>query len=378
VKLVNSAAKICFVLGTRPEAIKLAPVILAARNRGLDCEVCATGQHREMLDQALSCFSLTPDSNLEVMEHNQTLSSLTARALSTLEAFFVAKRFSMVLVQGDTTTTFCAALAAFYSGTPVGHVEAGLRTGNKFSPYPEEINRLLTTRLTDMHFAPTDWARDNLLREAVSADRVYVTGNTVIDALQMAMERVRSAQPYIPELDTVELDGRRVVLVTSHRREAFGQGIASICGAIVQLASIFPDVLFVYTVHLNPNVSRPVYRRLGGLANVRLVPPLEYLQFVWLLDRCTLVLTDSGGVQEEAPSLGKPVLVMRNTTERPEGIQAGVARLVGTNQDEIASEATKLLTDSNEYELMAQATNPYGDGCAAQRIVAVCERVLGE
>jgi len=329
-----------------------------------------------MLDLAMSCFGVTPDSNLEVMEHNQTLSSLTARAVSMLGAYFVGKCFSMVLVQGDTTTTFCAALAAFYSGIPVGHVEAGLRTGEKLSPYPEEINRLLTTRLADVHFAPTDWARDNLLREAVSADRIFVTGNTVIDALQMAVKRVRSLEPHIADLDPAELGSRRVVLITSHRREAFGQGIASICGAVAQLANIFRDVLFVYTVHLNPNVSGPVHQRLGGLANVRLLPPLEYLQFVRLLDRCALVLTDSGGVQEEAPSLGKPVLVMRNTTERPEGIKAGVARLVGTNQEAIASEATKLLTDSNEYEVMAQATNPYGDGCAAQRIVAVCERVL--
>jgi UDP-N-acetylglucosamine 2-epimerase (non-hydrolysing) len=356
----------------------MAPVILAARYRGLDSEVCVTGQHREMLYQALSCFDVIPDTDLEIMQRDQTLGSLTARALSALGAFFAAKRFSLVLVQGDTTTTFCAALAAFYSAIPVGHIEAGLRTGNKFSPYPEEINRVLTTRLTDVHFAPTDWARDNLLREDVPADRVFVTGNTVVDALQMAAERVRCSQPHIPELNPVQLDGRRVVLVTSHRREAFGEGIASICGAVGRLAAIFPDVVFVYTVHLNPNVSGPVYKRLQGLPNVHLLPPLEYLQFVWLLERCTLVLTDSGGVQEEAPSLGKPVLVMRNTTERPEGVKAGVARLVGTNQDEIASQAIKLLTDSKEYELMARATNPYGDGHASQRIVAVCERVLGD
>jgi UDP-N-acetylglucosamine 2-epimerase (non-hydrolysing) len=356
----------------------MAPVILAALGRQLEIEVCVTGQHREMLYQALSFFGIVPDTDLEIMQHDQTLASLTARALSMLGDFFAAKRFSLVLVQGDTTTTFCAALAAFYSGIPVGHIEAGLRTGNKLSPYPEEINRVLTTRLTDMHFAPTEWARDNLLREAVPPDCVYVTGNPVIDALQMAAEHVCRSKPHIPGLDSVDLSRRKVVLVTSHRREAFGEGIASICGAVGRLATAFSDVVFVYTVHLNPNVSGPVYNRLQGLPNVCLLPPLEYLQFVWLLQRCTLVLTDSGGVQEEAPSLGKPVLVMRDTTERPEGVKAGVARLVGTNQDNIVKEGIKLLTNPKEYQLMARTTNPYGDGRASQRIVAVCESALGE
>jgi UDP-N-acetylglucosamine 2-epimerase (non-hydrolysing) len=375
---VRNGRKICFVLGTRPEAIKLAPVVLAARASGLDCEVCVTGQHREMLDQALACFDIIPDTNLGIMQHDQTLVGLTVRVLSMLEEFFRTHRFGMVLVQGDTTTTFCAALAAFYAGIPVGHVEAGLRTGNKFSPYPEEVNRLLTTRVTDLHFAPTEGARENLLREAVPGDRIFVTGNTVIDALELTVKRVRGSQPSISGMDSMQLDGRRLVLVTSHRREAFGDGIAAICGAVAQLASDFPDVCFAYTVHLNPNVFGPVHRRLRGLQNVLLLPPVEYLQFVWLLDRCTLVLTDSGGVQEEAPSLGKPVLVMRETTERPEGIKAGVARLVGTNQDRIASEAARLLDDPSEYERMAQPTNPYGDGCASQRIIDVCQRALTE
>ena len=375
---MRDASKICFVLGTRPEAIKLAPVILAARNRGLDCEVCVTGQHREMLDQALACFDIIPDTNLNIMQHDQTLSGLTVRALSVLEEFFRKKSFGLVLVQGDTTTTLCAAMAAFYSDTPVGHIEAGLRTGNKFSPYPEEMNRLLTTRLADMHFAPTEWARDNLLHEAVPADRIFVTGNTVIDALNFAVKRLSRAQPLMPMLESAELDRRKLVLVTSHRREAFGEGIASICDAVARLATDFPDVCFAYTVHLNPNVFGPVHQRLRGFRNIVLLPPLEYLQFVWLLNRCTLVLTDSGGVQEEAPSLGKPVLVMRETTERPEGIQAGVAKLVGTKRDSIAKEAAKLLQDAGEYDAMARARNPYGDGHASHRIIDACHNMLRE
>jgi UDP-N-acetylglucosamine 2-epimerase (non-hydrolysing) len=373
---VSNVGKICFVLGTRPEAIKLAPVVLVARNRGLDCEVCVTGQHREMLNQALGCFDIVPDANLGIMQPDQSLSDLTVRALSALTEFFRARSFNLVLVQGDTTTTFCAALASFYAGIPVGHIEAGLRTGNKHSPYPEEVNRLLTTRLTDMHFAPTEWARDNLLREGVPGDRVFVTGNTVIDALQLAVKRARSLQPAISGLNSAALDGQRLVLITSHRREAFGDGIAAICGAVAQLARNFPDVSFAYTVHMNPNVFGPVHRQLRGLQNVLLLPPVEYLQFVWLLDRCTLVLTDSGGIQEEAPSLGKPVLVMRETTERPEGLRAGVAKLVGTNQDRITSEAAKLLDDAIAYKAMAQSTNPYGDGRASHRIIDACQRAL--
>jgi UDP-N-acetylglucosamine 2-epimerase (non-hydrolysing) len=331
-----------------------------------------------MLDQALACFDIVPDTDLAVMQHDQTLSGLTVRALSLLEKFLAANRFALLLVQGDTTTTFCAALAAFYCGIRVAHVEAGLRTGNKLAPYPEELNRLLTTRLADVHFAPTGWARDNLMKEGIPKDHVFVTGNTVIDALFCALRRVRSNPPPIPGLASAGLEHRKIVLVTSHRREAFGKGIASICGAVAQLASDFPDVIFVYMVHLNPNVSVPVHQRLSGFSNVRLLPPLEYLQFVWLLDRCTLVLTDSGGVQEEAPSLGKPVLVMRETTERPEGIEAGVAKLVGTSQSRIACEAARLLSDASEYAAMARSTNPYGDGRASERIIDVCEKALRE
>jgi UDP-N-acetylglucosamine 2-epimerase (non-hydrolysing) len=369
--------KICFILGTRPEAIKLAPVIWASRRRGIGCEICATGQHREMLYQALSFFNLVPDTDLSIMHKDQALPSLTARAISKLGSYLAGKRFSLVVVQGDTTTTFCAALAAFYSGISVGHVEAGLRTGNKLAPYPEEVNRLLTTRLTDLHFAPTEQARENLLCEGISPRDIFLTGNTVVDALQIAAERVATA-PEIPGLESQELQGRRLVLVTSHRREAFGDGIAAICDSVAELALRFPELVFVYVVHLNPNVSVPVKQRLEGIHNVLLLSPLEYLPFVWLLKRCTLVLTDSGGIQEEAPTFGKPVLVMREMTERPEGIRAGVARLVGTSKHTIVAEAIKLLTDDNEYEAMSHSSNPYGDGQASERIIDLCERVLTE
>jgi UDP-N-acetylglucosamine 2-epimerase (non-hydrolysing) len=331
-----------------------------------------------MLRQALSSFDLVPNRDLEIMQYGQTLPSLTARAASTLGAYLEEQSFSLVLVQGDTTSTFCAALAAFYSRISVGHVEAGLRTGDKLAPYPEEINRQLTTRLTDLHFAPTEQARNNLLREGIPADHVFVTGNTVVDALEMAAKRVRSSPPKIPGLEVDKLPERRLVLVTSHRREAFGEGIASICDAVAQLANDFPEAVFVYMVHLNPNVSGPISKRLQGIRNVLLLPPLEYLPFVWLLDRCTLVLTDSGGIQEEAPTLGKPVLVMRDTTERPEGIRAGVARLVGTDKNRIVVEASKLLKHGEEYESMARGANPYGDGQAAERIINVCEKALAE
>ena len=369
--------KICFILGTRPEAIKLAPVIWASRRRGLDCEICVTGQHREMLHQALSCFDLVPDTDLAIMEKDQTLPSLTARAMWTLGTYLTGKRFSMVMVQGDTTTTFCAALAAFYSGISVGHVEAGLRTGNKLAPYPEEVNRLLTTRLANLHFAPTEQARENLLCEGISPDDIFLTGNTVVDALQMVAERVTSP-PEIPGVNSKQLEGRRLVMVTSHRREAFGEGIAAICDAVAELAHSFPELVFIYMVHLNPNVSVPVRQRLQGIHNVLLVSPLEYLPFVWLLKRCTLVLTDSGGIQEEAPTFAKPVLVMRQTTERPEGIRAGVAKLVGTSTNSIVAEANKILTDDDEYEAMSRGGNPYGDGHASERIIDVCERLLAK
>jgi UDP-N-acetylglucosamine 2-epimerase (non-hydrolysing) len=375
--------KIVLVLGTRPEAIKLAPVILALRREaGIDCRVCVSGQHREMLDQVLPVFGIKPDVNLELMEPNQTLGRFTSRAVDTIDRYLAAEQPDLVLVQGDTTTVFCAALAAFYHRIPVGHVEAGLRTGNLQAPWPEEANRLLTTRLTTLHFAPTTTAAQNLLREGVPARDIHVTGNTVIDALFLAQERVRSAPPVIADLPdvlqpaTASKSGPAMVLITGHRRENFGDGFDSICRGIATLATKFPEVHFVYPVHLNPNVREPVERILGPARvanrNLHLIAPQAYLPFVGLMARSSLILTDSGGVQEEAPSLGKPVLVMRETTERPEAVEAGTVRLVGTDTALIVSEVSKLLSDPDAYHAMSRAHNPYGDGKAAGRIAKAC------
>ncbi len=367
--------KVAVIFGTRPEAIKLAPVVLALKaHPAFDCRVCVTGQHREMLDQVLDVFGLVPDTDLALMEPNQTLGRLTARAVESLDQYLGREKPQLVLVQGDTTTVFCAALAAFYHHIPIGHVEAGLRTGDLQSPWPEEANRVLTSRLTTLHFAPTAASCRNLLAEGVPAGSVVVTGNTVIDALFLALERARAALPTIPGLPAEVLaagEGRPLVLITGHRRESHGAGFESICRAVAELARRFPAARFVYPVHLNPKVREPVQRLLGGgLPNVHLIEPLAYLPFVALMDRATLLLTDSGGIQEEAPSLGKPVLVMRDTTERPEAIEAGTVQLVGTSFDRIVGEVTRLLTDRAAYEAMARAHNPYGDGHAAGRIVA--------
>jgi len=330
-----------------------------------------------MLDQVLRTFDVTPDSDLDLMSPNQTLAALTSRIVSAMDEYLAHEAPDLVVVQGDTTTTFCAALAAFYRRVPVAHVEAGLRTGDISSPFPEEMNRILTTRLSAHHFAPTDCSRQNLLAEGVDAQRITVSGNTVIDALAIAVKRARESAPPVPGLPANVLrDGRALVLITGHRRENFGTGFESICTAVRDLATRFPGVSFVYPVHLNPNVREPVFRILGAVENVHLLEPLEYLPFVRLMDSATLVLTDSGGVQEEAPSLRKPVLVMRDTTERPEVIDAGVARLVGTASDRIVKEVSLLLTDSSAYQRMALGANPYGDGTAAVRIAEVCERLL--
>ena len=367
--------RISVIFGTRPEAIKLAPVILALRkDPRFECHVCVTAQHRELLDQVLEVFEIAPDVDLALMRPDQTLAGLTSRAIAAVDSYLDAHKPDLVLVQGDTTTVFCAALAAFYRRIPVGHVEAGLRTWDKFSPYPEEINRTLTTRLTDLHFAPTEWAKENLLREGIAPERVFVTGNTVIDALFLAIHKVRQNPPTVPGVPRELMNGqsqRPLVLVTGHRRENFGRGFESICRAIDTLARRFRDVAFVYPVHLNPNVREPVFRLLGGLANVHLIEPLGYLPFVALMNRSTLILTDSGGVQEEAPSLGKPVLVMRDTTERPEAVKAGTVRLVGTDYDKITNQVALLLSGSAEYQAMARAHNPYGDGKACSRIIKV-------
>ena len=366
--------KISFIFGTRPEAIKLGPLILAVKKHPLlDAHVCVTGQHREMLEQVLEVFGVRPDVDLGLMKHNQTLGGLTARAIAAIDGYLREEKPDMVLIQGDTTTVFCAALCAFYARIPIGHVEAGLRTWNKYSPFPEEVNRVLSTRLTDFHFAPTASARDNLIQEGVASHRVYVTGNTVIDALYLAMETVRHDPNMIFDaIPGLPPHGQELVLVTGHRRENFGEGFRNICRAIAFLAQRFPSVAFIYPVHLNPNVQDPVFSRLGDIRNVHLVKPLGYLPFIALMDRATIILTDSGGVQEEAPSLGKPVLVMRDTTERPEAVHSGAVRLVGTDTGSIIENVARLLTDRDAYNAMAHVVNPYGDGRAAERIVDIC------
>jgi UDP-N-acetylglucosamine 2-epimerase (non-hydrolysing) len=369
--------KILTIVGTRPEAIKLAPVILELQRRSGDfCSlVCATGQHRQMLDQVFSVFDIRPDYDLDLMAPQQTLAQITARAVDGLNGMIERQDPDLVLVQGDTTTAFCGALAAYYHKKKVGHVEAGLRTSNKFAPFPEEINRRLISSLTDYHFAPTYGARSALAAEGFSGSNVFVTGNTVIDSLLWVRERMRNQQPDIPPDLVHETEGRTVVLITGHRRESFGKGFENICGAIREVADAFSKVLFIYAVHLNPSVREPVNRILGGHKRIRLIEPQPYLSFVWLMDRASIVLTDSGGVQEEAPSLGKPVLVMRETTERPEGIAAGNARLVGVRKDGIVDALIQLIEDPQQRAAMGAISNPYGDGHAAKRIVDVLERV---
>ncbi len=375
--------KISFIFGTRPEAIKLAPVILELKKRPeFECHVCITAQHRTMLDQVLAVFGVVPDIDLNLMQPDQTLAALTASAVTSLTAYLKDYKPDLVLVQGDTTTVFCAALAAFYNKVPVGHVEAGLRTGNRYSPFPEEINRVLTTHLADYHFAPTESSRRNLEREGVQAERIQVTGNTVIDALLIAMKEIAVHPPPIRLLPDflqpgTENSDPRMILITGHRRENFGAGFKGICNGILDLAKEFPGVHFVYPVHLNPNVQKTVHRLIGGaeLKNIHLIEPLPYLHLVGLMSRAYLIMTDSGGIQEEAPTLGKPVLVLRNTTERPEGIDLGLAKLVGTNRVRIFNEAARLLNDRQAYDEMAHQQNPYGDGHASARIadyLAVC------
>jgi UDP-N-acetylglucosamine 2-epimerase (non-hydrolysing) len=372
--------KITVIFGTRPEAIKLAPVVLALKaDPRFECDVCVTAQHRQMLDQVLVAFGISPDTDLDLMVPDQTLAGLTARAVEAVDRHLAKAKPGLVLVQGDTTTTFCSALAAFYHHIPVGHVEAGLRTGNLESPWPEEANRILTTRITRLHFAPTESNRANLLREGVPDDRIVVTGNTVIDALFLALDIVRRNPPEVPGLPkALVLGSSPLVLITGHRRENFGAGFDSICKAIAELAARFPDTAFVYPVHLNPNVRRPVDEilRSAGTDNVYLIEPLPYLPFVAMMNRSTVILSDSGGVQEEAPSLGKPVLVMRDTTERPEAVTAGTVKLIGTDQRAIVEETSTLLTDKAAYDAMARAMNPYGDGKATGRILAACAEFL--
>ena len=372
--------KISVIFGTRPEAIKLCPVVLALkRESAFDCKVCVTGQHREMLQQVLDVFGVMPDVDLSLMRPNQTLAKLTSRAIAAIDEYLTVEKPDVVMVQGDTTTVLAGALAAFYHHIPIAHIEAGLRTWNLESPWPEEANRVLTTRLARWHFCPTENNKANLLSEGVPEQNVYVTGNTVIDALMMACEKVRVNPPEIDGLPSNFLShGDKMVLITGHRRENFGEGFQHICMAIANLAARFPDVQFVYPVHLNPNVREPVGRILGAYCgrNVHLISPQGYLPFVSLMDRSYLVLTDSGGVQEEAPSLGKPVLVMRDTTERPEAVMAGTVKIVGTTRESIECETATLLTNETEYRKMSKSVNPYGDGSAVRNILSILKMTI--
>lgn len=366
--------KVLSIFGTRPEAIKMAPVVRALQQYPdeFSSVVCVTAQHRQMLDQVLKLFALQPDYDLDLMQTEQTLAQLTANVLTQLDAVLIKEQPDWVIVQGDTTTAMAAALAAFYRRIKVAHVEAGLRTGDKSQPFPEEINRVFADALADLHFAPTEFSQAHLLREGIPATNVIVTGNTVIDALLDV-----AARPYdwhTGELAQVPLD-KRLILVTAHRRENFGPPLDDICTALLEIAARFPDVQLVYPVHLNPNVQRAVNTHLRGVPNITLLPPLEYLPLVQLLKQSHLVLTDSGGLQEEAPGLGKPVLVLRDVTERPEGVTAGTVKLVGTNRERIVRETVRLLTEPAEYERMAQAVNPYGDGQASARIVESLRKV---
>ena len=378
--------KIMLVFGTRPEAIKMAPLVKAFQSypQDFDTIVCVTGQHREMLDQVLSIFDIRPDYDLNIMKQGQDLYDVTSKVLLGMRDVLKEVQPHVVLVHGDTTTSTAAALAAFYQQIPVGHVEAGLRTHNIYSPWPEEMNRQITSRIASYNFSPTTLSRQNLLDEGVVADRIFVTGNTVIDALHMVVNKIKcdnglsqilEKQIFAHGYDMGRISqDRRMVLITGHRRENFGEGFIHICKAIQTLSQRFPNVDFVYPMHLNPNVRKPIHEvfgeQLDGLGNMFFIEPLEYVEFVYLMEKSSIVLTDSGGIQEEAPGLGKPVLVMRDTTERPEALEAGTVKLVSTDFNKIVTEVSMLLEDDNAYEKMSKAVNPYGDGMACGRIVA--------
>ena len=373
------------VFGTRPEAIKMAPLVKEFQKDSIAFQtiVCVTGQHREMLDQVLHLFDITPDYNLNIMRSGQDLYDVTSRVLIGMRKVLKETLPDIVLVHGDTTTSTAAALAAFYQQIPVGHVEAGLRTFNIYSPWPEEMNRQITGRIATFHFSPTQLSRKNLLREGIADEKIIVTGNTVIDTLHVVVDRIKKDKLLNEELSEVLLlagydvnrlhKGKRLVLITGHRRENFGNGFVSICKAIKTLTEKYPDVDFIYPMHLNPNVRKPIYEVFGEnqLPNIFFIEPLEYLSFVYLMEKSTIVLTDSGGIQEEAPGLGKPVLVMRDTTERPEALEAGTVKLVGKDYNKIVSEVSVLLDNQTYYDKMSKAVNPYGDGQASGRIVDV-------
>lgn len=376
--------KVMLVFGTRPEAIKIAPLVKEFQKHPdkFQTIVCVTGQHRQMLDQVLEIFEIKPDYDLNIMKQGQDLYDVTARVLTGMRDVLKETQPDVVLVHGDTTTSTAAALAAFYQHITVGHVEAGLRTHNIYSPWPEEMNRQITGRIAEYDFAPTPLSRENLLGEGVNEDKITVTGNTVIDALYMVVDKIKNNKELDKELEAVLkdtgydvnrlADGKKLVLITGHRRENFGDGFISMCKAIKKLTEKYPDVDFVYPMHLNPNVRKPIHEVFGenleGLGNMFFIEPLEYLSFVYLMEKSNIVLTDSGGIQEEAPGLGKPVLVMRDTTERPEALEAGTVKLVGTDYDKIVNEVSALLDNPSHYEEMSKAVNPYGDGKACERI----------
>lgn len=372
--------KVLSVFGTRPEAIKMAPLVNQLKqDPAFDSRVCVTGQHREMLDQVLKLFEITPEYDLAIMKPGQDLYDVTTSILLNIKPVLRDFQPDVVLVHGDTSTTFAAALACYYEKVAVGHVEAGLRTGNIYSPWPEEANRKLTGALTRFHFAPTETSAANLRAENVNPAHISVTGNTVIDALLQVVEKVQQdtalSQQFAQQFPFVQAD-RKMVLVTGHRRESFGGGFEQICAALADIAKAYPDCDIVYPVHLNPNVKEPVYRLLSDVSNVHLIAPQDYLPFVYLMSKSYLVLTDSGGIQEEAPSLGKPVLVMRDTTERPEAVSAGTVKLVGTDRQKIVSEVSRLFDDKAYYDSMSFAHNPYGDGKACSRIIAALKQAL--
>ena len=360
--------KILFIFGTRPEAIKMAPVIKSFQKEScFETRICITAQHREMLDQVLHFFELQPDYDLDLMQKNQDLTTLTSRALVALKVPFEDFKPDLVLVHGDTTTTMTASLAAFYAGIKVGHVEAGLRTFNLQSPFPEELNRQFTSKIADFHFAPTQQAQANLVAENILEEKIVITGNTVIDALQETVVKIKNLKPSFAA--GIPFESKKIILVTGHRRENFGDGMQRVCNVLKEIALAREEVHFVYPVHLNPNVQTVVEKTLGGVSNISLIAPLEYPDFVWLLNESYFIITDSGGVQEEAPSLGKPVIVTRDTTERPEAVNAGTVKLVGTNAEQLKTEVLELIDNVEAYKKMSSAHNPYGDGKAAQRIV---------
>lgn len=376
---IKNKKTILTIFGTRPEAIKMAPIVKKLKNiPNINSKICITAQHRQMLDQVLKVFNIIPDYDLNIMKSKQDLTSTTCEILIELKKIISQQKIDLVLVHGDTTTAMSSSLAAFYEKIPVGHIEAGLRTGNKYSPWPEEINRCIIGRIADLHFAPTETAKKNLLEENINEKKIYVTGNTVIDTLLEVNKKIESDNYISKKLyeKFYFLNKKtKIILITGHRRENFGQGFENICNALKKI-STRKDIDIVYPVHLNPSVQEPVFRILKNVKNIHLISPLEYIEFVFLMKHSYIILTDSGGIQEEAPSMGKPVILLRNTTERPEAVTSGSVKLVGTNQDSIIKEVNLLLNDQNEYQRMCKVINPYGDGNASMRIIHAIKRFL--